>query len=87
MIPASKQLFQVNKAPSAARIPLSVRERGMAPSKIPAGQIHLQNQGSPIPTSFRMVIGNIITNTIKMRYLSLVSTTNFLVLNFLEGIL
>lgn len=84
-MPSKMQLFHVNSAPRLARMPPSAIDSGMPPSRIPAGQIYLQKNGSPKPTSFTIVMGRTITKTTRMTYLRQVRKCSFLVLHFLWG--
>ena len=61
IVAASRTSFQLYRKPAAARIELSRRTRGIPPSRVPAGQIYLQNQASPSPVISIMHIGSNMT--------------------------
>ncbi len=60
--------FQLNKNPIDSLKFSFPKISGIPPKKVPDGQIHLQNQGSPPPATFTIATGRIITNIIKTRY-------------------
>ena len=63
------------------------RDRGIAPSRTPCGQIYLQKNGSPIPIEFVISIGRSITKTRRMIYFRYLRGFSLAVENFLVGIL
>ena len=87
-ITASRMLnFQVNRLPSAARMPELARDSGMAPSSTPWGQRYLQKKGSPMPTSLTRNAGSRKTITSSTAYLRYVRGLSFFVESFFVGIL
>ena len=61
--------FMAKSFPSAALMPSSASESGMAPSSMPWGHTYLQKYGSPIPAALLMRAGSTHTITIRMTYL------------------
>lgn len=58
--------FHLNKKPIAERKVLFIKTSGIPPSKVPTGQIYLQNQGFPKPVISITNIGRIITKTVRI---------------------
>ena len=62
-------------------------DSGIAPSSTPCGQMYLQKNGSPIPTSLTTKTGSSTTANSSTAYLMYVSGLSFFVESFLLGIL
>mgnify|MGYP007002739326 CR=1 FL=1 len=87
MIAIKTASFHVNSEPKAERIPSLTAARGIAPSSTPCGQIYLQKNGSPIPTSFTISAGSNTTANNSTAYFKYVNGFSFSVDSFLHGIL
>ena len=79
--------LNVNKCPSAARIPELASDSGIAPSSTPCGQMYLQKKGSPIPSELVTNAGSSITKTTRITYFRYRRSFSFAVESFLPGIL
>ena len=79
--------LNVNRCPSAARIPELASESGIAPSSTPCGQMYLQKKGSPIPNELVTNAGSSITKTTRITYFRYRKGFSFAVESFLPGIL
>jgi len=55
--------FHKNLMPAAGLNAGFMIRRGIPPSNVPLGQIHSQNQGSPLPAALSTVAGRIITKS------------------------
>ena len=79
--------LNVNKCPSAARIPELTSASGIAPSSTPCGHMYLQKNGSPIPSELVTNAGSSITKTTRTAYFRYRRGFSFAVDSFLPGIL
>ena len=79
--------LNVNKCPSAARIPELTSASGIAPSSTPCGHMYLQKNGSPIPSELVTNVGSSITKMTKTAYFRYRMGFSFAVDSFLPGIL
>ncbi len=66
-IPIRMATFHLNKKPTAALRFLFISTRGIPPSKVPTGQMYLQNHGFPNPVISITNIGRIITKTARIK--------------------
>ena len=79
--------LNINKRPSAARIPGLTSDSGAAPSSTPCGHMYLQKNGSPIPSELVTNVGSSITKMTKTAYFRYRMGFSFAVDSFLLGIL
>ena len=82
-------IFQKNKNPIVFLKLSFFITSGIAPSKAPAGQIHLQKYGAASPNLLVKNMGSKITNTKSIRYFKYLKGLSITlgILNFLVGIL
>lgn len=83
----NKNTFQENIKPMACLKDGFINTKGMPASKVPAGQMYLQKNGSPIPTTFTTNIGRMITNIMSIKYFANFAGFLLDILNFFDGIL
>ena len=77
--------LNINKRPSAARIPGLTSDSGTAPSSTPCGHMYLQKNGSPIPSELVTNVGSSITKMTKTAYFRYRMGFSFAVDSFLLG--